>query len=105
MCRQPLQVEPSELEGAKDGPTLETCSGASSTGALTSRTRNFECASEIVPILKQMMTRRGKSVADLSSALRWHEDETSQMLNLLQNKGLVQQSQKENKVVFTANMK
>ena len=60
---------------------------------------------EIVPILKQMMTRRGKSVADLSSALRWHEDETSQMLNLLQNKGLVQQSQKENKVVFTANMK
>ncbi|MEM9777739.1 MAG: winged helix DNA-binding protein [Chloroflexota bacterium] len=60
---------------------------------------------EVVPILKQMMTRRGKSVADLSTALRWQESETSELLTILENKGLVQQKQKNNVMVFTANMK
>jgi len=65
----------------------------------------LELPEEVVPILKQMMTRRGKSISDLSTALNWQEEETCQMLDVLKNKGLIQQSLKNNKVVFTANMK
>lgn len=65
----------------------------------------LDLPAEVVPILKQVMTRRGNSVAALSAALHWQEDDVSHMLNILENKGLVQRFRKDNKVVFMANMK
>ena len=59
----------------------------------------------VVPILRQMMTRKGKSLADLSNHFQLPESETDQLLGILQSKGLVQQNQKENKVIFTAKLR
>lgn len=56
LCRQPLQDEPSELDAGNDILAIEPCSGNASSGVLaSSRTRNFECASEIGPMIRSFL--------------------------------------------------
>ncbi|MEM8858053.1 MAG: FeoC-like transcriptional regulator [Chloroflexota bacterium] len=60
---------------------------------------------EIVPILRQMMTRKGKSLTDLSHHFHMQENQTHQILDIMQHKGLVQQNMRQNQIVYTAKLK
>ncbi|CAB9509943.1 protein sorting-associated protein 13 [Seminavis robusta] len=58
ICRQPLQDEPSELEGGNDILAIEPCSQGSGTeleGSSSRKGRVFECASEVGPMIRSFL--------------------------------------------------